>query len=307
MSPFNNIIVIIDPSEDNHIALLKAEKLAAAGHSTITLFCSGYNSALVPTSSLTGDTISRTREAFVKRLDITLKEKAKPLIEKGYQVDTVAVWEKHPSEAIMQFLDQHGGDLVIKTTHHQNVMQRTFFSHTDWDLIRHCNLPLLLTKSTVWPKGKINITVAIDPVHVEEKAKNLDSELLTYAVDLAKSLEANIGVLHVYDPTPLLIYMDQPALDAGDITEQIRAQHLEALSNVVTPFNIPNSHIHLETGNPSTMIPDHLYQNDTHLVVMGATTRQGLDRLLIGHTAERILDRISADILVIKSQADRST
>ena len=108
----------------------------------------------------------------------------------------------------MQFLDQHDGDLVIKTTHHQNVMQRTFFSHTDWDLIRYCNIPLLLTKSTVWPNEKINITVAVDPVNIEDKSKHLDTELLTYAVNLAALLPGKMDVLHVYDPTPLLIYMD---------------------------------------------------------------------------------------------------
>jgi universal stress protein E len=306
MSPYNNIIVIIDPAEDNQTALLKAEKLAAVDHGSITLFCSGYNGALAQTATITGETVSRTREAFVKRLDISLKEKATALIDKGFNVKTVAVWEKHPSEAIMQFLEHHGGDLVIKTTHHQNVMQRTFYSHTDWDLIRYCNIPLLLTKSTVWPNKSLNITVAVDPVNAEETAQNLDSALLTYAVSLADSLKAHLDVLHVYDPTPLLIYMDQPALDAGDITEQIRAQHLEALSKLVAPYNIKDTRVHLETGNPSTMIPDHLYQNDTHIVVMGATSRKGFDRWLIGHTAERILDRISADILVIKAREDQT-
>ena len=300
MSPFKNIIVIIDPAEDNQTALLKAEKLAAAEHSKITLFCSGYNSTLAQNAALSGETVARTRDAFIRRLQITLKEKAAPLAAKGFSVETIAVWEKHPSVAIMQFLDQQGGDIVIKNTHHQNVMQRTFFSHTDWDLIRYSPIPLLLTKATAWPK-KVKITVAVDPVNAEEKSKSLDTELITYAIGLADTLDATIDILHVYDPTPLLIYLDQPALDAGDITEQVRQQHLDALKKLVQPFNFPDNRVHLETGNPSTMIPDHLYQQDSNIVIMGATSRQGLDRLLIGHTAERILDRIAADILVIKS------
>ena len=305
MSPFKNIIVLIDPAEDNQTALLKAEKLAAAEQTKITLFCSGYNSSLAQNASLSGDTVARTRDAFIRRLLMTLKEKAAPLVAKGFAVDTIAVWEKHPSVAIMQYLDQHNGDLVIKNTHHQNVMQRTFFSHTDWDLIRYSPVPLLLTKASAWPK-KIKITVAVDPVNSEEKSKHLDTELITYAVNLANSLKATVDVLHVYDPTPLLIYLDQPALDAGDITEQIRQQHLDALNGLVQPFDLPAARVHLETGNPSTMIPDHLYQHDSNIVIMGATSRQGLDRLLIGHTAERILDRIAADILVIKAQENQS-
>jgi hypothetical protein len=36
------------------------------------------------------------------------------------------------------------------------------------------------------------------------------------------------------------------------------------------------------------------------MVIMGAVSRSGLKRLLIGNTAERVLDQLSCDILVVK-------
>lgn len=301
MFTYKNIVVLIDPSEDNQTALMKAEKLAAATKSKITLFCSGYNSTLANSRSLSGDKSDLARDTFIQRIKSALNEKAAPLIANGLEVETVAVWDKHPSQAIISFLEKHLGDLVIKNTHHQNVMQRTLFSHTDWDLIRYSPIPLLLTKAIPWPK-KIKLTAAVDPVNTHDKPNSLDSDLLSAAQFLSKKLDASLDVLHVYDPTPLLIYLDQPALDAGDITEQIRQQHSDALTKLVSEFKIEQANVHLETGSPGTIIPDHLYQNDSQIVIMGAASRQGLDRLLIGHTAERILDRITADILVIKSE-----
>jgi universal stress protein E len=42
------------------------------------------------------------------------------------------------------------------------------------------------------------------------------------------------------------------------------------------------------------------------IVVMGAISRSGLKRLLIGNTAERILDALRCDVLVVKPARFRS-
>jgi universal stress protein E len=39
---------------------------------------------------------------------------------------------------------------------------------------------------------------------------------------------------------------------------------------------------------------------------MGAVSRRGLDRLLIGSTAERTLDRLNCDVLVVKPRGFRT-
>jgi universal stress protein E len=53
-------------------------------------------------------------------------------------------------------------------------------------------------------------------------------------------------------------------------------------------------------GSPVQVIPDFLYENNTDLVIMGAVSRTGLERWLLGHTAEKVLDRITVDILIAK-------
>ena len=42
------------------------------------------------------------------------------------------------------------------------------------------------------------------------------------------------------------------------------------------------------------------------IVVMGALARAGLKRLLIGNTAERVLDHLPCDLLVIKPRGLRA-
>ncbi len=40
------------------------------------------------------------------------------------------------------------------------------------------------------------------------------------------------------------------------------------------------------------------------LVVMGAVSRSGIQRLFIGSTAEEVLDRLPCDVLIVKAGAN---
>jgi universal stress protein E len=54
------------------------------------------------------------------------------------------------------------------------------------------------------------------------------------------------------------------------------------------------------SGHPINAIPAVAGKVGCNLVVMGAVSRTGLKRLLIGNTAERIIDDLNCDVLVVK-------
>jgi universal stress protein E len=53
-------------------------------------------------------------------------------------------------------------------------------------------------------------------------------------------------------------------------------------------------------GSPREAIPDAAKSEKASIVVMGAISRSGFKRLVIGNTAEAVLDALPCDILVIK-------
>jgi universal stress protein E len=57
---------------------------------------------------------------------------------------------------------------------------------------------------------------------------------------------------------------------------------------------------HVIGRHPSDAIAEVANEIHSSLVVMGAISRTGFKRLMIGNTAERVLDRLSCDVLVIK-------
>jgi universal stress protein E len=59
---------------------------------------------------------------------------------------------------------------------------------------------------------------------------------------------------------------------------------------------------HLASGNPATVIPRLARELGAGIVVMGALSRSGLSRVFIGNTAERVLESLPCDVLVIKPE-----
>lgn len=294
-----HIVVLIDPAEESALAVRKASQLARVDGARLTLFASGYNATLASNHPLNPDAAERAKKAYMHRLMEGLETIADIARNEGVEVSTEGVWDKHAGTALMHYMDEHPVDMVVKATHHQSVIQRTFFSQTDWELIRHCPVPLLLTKAHAWNET-VRLTAAVDPVQANDKPDTLDEHIVRWGKDFAAHLGGRLELLHVYDPTPLLIYLDQPTIDSADISEEIREQHEQALAKLASDHDIPADQTVLETGSTLSVIPEHLHQTNTDIVIMGAVARSGLERWLLGHTAEKILDRITVDILIVK-------
>jgi universal stress protein E len=59
-------------------------------------------------------------------------------------------------------------------------------------------------------------------------------------------------------------------------------------------------HVHLECGEPADIIARCAQSLGADIVVMGAVSRSALERMLIGQTAEQVLDAVDCDVLVVK-------
>ena len=58
--------------------------------------------------------------------------------------------------------------------------------------------------------------------------------------------------------------------------------------------------IHTAKGSPARIIQEAVTHLDPDLLVMGTISRGGIAGLLIGSTAERMLDRVDCSILAVK-------
>ncbi len=112
-----------------------------------------------------------------------------------------------------------------------------------------------------------------------------------HAVALAKAHGAALTVMYVIDPAK-----GTPTPEGADAHAYWRAQ-LEQIRPV--DESIPVSHV-LAEGDPAEQIVTRAREGRMSLVVMGTHGRTGLERLLMGSVAERVLREAHCSVLVVK-------
>ena len=85
-----------------------------------------------------------------------------------------------------------------------------------------------------------------------------------------------------------------------DIQNYITKQHKVECEYYAKKYNINDDHIHITEGDPDDVVEIMAKEIEADLVVIGSVAREGLSGVLLGNTAERIVDRVSCDVLVIK-------
>jgi universal stress protein E len=73
------------------------------------------------------------------------------------------------------------------------------------------------------------------------------------------------------------------------------------VERLVAKYDVDPANIHLELGSASEMVPRAAADLAVDIMVMGAISRTGLQRVFIGSTAEDVLERLPCDALVVKT------
>ncbi len=79
----------------------------------------------------------------------------------------------------------------------------------------------------------------------------------------------------------------------------LRRQGMERL---LAKLSLAKNRCHLVLGSPEEAIPKFATREGIDLIVMGTVARTGIPGLLIGNTAEKILDSVECDVLSIKPE-----
>jgi nucleotide-binding universal stress UspA family protein len=114
-----------------------------------------------------------------------------------------------------------------------------------------------------------------------------------HAVALAENHKASLTVLFVY--TPDIVTPGQPPDEAA--AKRYWQSQLEQIRPVDPSIAV--HHILLE-GDPAREIVRYSRDANIDLIVMGTHGRTGLERLLVGSVAERVMKDASCSVLVVK-------
>jgi nucleotide-binding universal stress UspA family protein len=125
------------------------------------------------------------------------------------------------------------------------------------------------------------------------------ASVVEHAAGLAAHHGATLQALYVANTTSL---SDLPA-DAGweNVTEALHREGETAVAAVedrAAEHEVPVES-EIREGSPATEILEHTAETDCDLVVMGTHGRSGVDRLLLGSVAERVVRSSAVPVLTI--------
>ncbi len=295
------LVAVADPQHPSRTTLDRAVALASLHGAQIELFTCVYNQYLAGERFFDSPGLKKSRDSLVASKRRKLEIIAAELTERGVSVSVAAQWDYPIYEGIVRHVMELGPDLLIAESTAHSRLARIQLTNTDWQLVRTCPCPLLLAKSEDW-KPYHFIVAAVDPMHDHDKPASLDHKILEFAKLFATGDGVTLQVLHAFSPiTSIAAAGPEPMVLPVDYTEEMLEEaHREALDRLVRAHGMPPESAHLKGRSTETAILEFVSGSGADLVVMGAVSRSMLKRLFIGSTAERVLDELPCDVLVVK-------
>lgn len=292
------ILAVVDPKHGRQPALKRAAWLAKQASATLELLLVEYNSSFEG-FRLFSSSENKGKESLLTNKQEWLDVLAKPYRDEGLTVNTTVRWNKISYKEVLDYADELKPDIIFKSAYSENMLKRLFITNSCWQLIRHSVTPLWLVQHSDWEGDRI--CSALDPMHVSDKPAYLDNELIKITQELSSILNMPANYLHSYAAMP------RPQLFGGDQTKaydqylkNFTKEHKDAFDKLLNNYpDIKKEQQFLIEGFAEEVIPNFVKEHQVGLMIMGAVARGSLDNLLIGHTAERVLEAIECDLLVI--------
>lgn len=203
-----------------------------------------------------------------------------------------------PRDGLVELLERDPAfDLVVVGTHGRTGLARILLGSVAEKLARHAPCSVLAVRPTAEVRPFARVLCPID-----------FSDGARHAVELAARLvppgSTGITLLHVIDP-PAVYTTGRRTTELAAELDRYATEHLDRwAADLAARTGVPVAKLS-RVGHPGAEILKVLDEEPAFdLVVTGSHGRIGLDRLLLGSVAEKILRHASCPVLVARRRAD---
>lgn len=278
------LFVVIDPTADHQLALVKASLIAKLGDCHIHAFLCIYQKM-----EEGGGYASRRdfKRQTLAKAQARLDELMQPCKLSGLSYTTELVWNSRWVQCLTRAIEKSACDLVIKSSFHHTRARRFFSKTADYHLMHHCACPILFThQDQEWKSDRILACLDLessDPQHAR-----LNNVIMRDARAFAKivGLDLYIGCAYVHAIDSEYLAIETRGHEAG--REQLGELYRLAPERVV-----------MRQGSVVEALRAICVEADPSIVIIGTLARTGIRGKLIGNTAEKLLDIVTADLLTV--------
>lgn len=267
------IFTVIDPERLVQPAFERGEWVASRNGSILHLFCCLGEEGIAPEDPKAVFAVERAR-SWLERLTKDDRELA---VETEIHVEWNPLWRERIAVAAREC----DADMIIKTVSRHSGFTRAIKATSDWTLLRDAHCPVLLIDPTRPPQPK-RILAAVKLNPNSEQYSLLNEQVMAVAHRMAAALEAQLDAVTAYKGDDM--YFDRQKL--------------------ADSCGLPRNRVHAVEGTPHKGIAKIARELDADVLVIGSANhnvREGGS--IIGDTAQRIIDTVDADLVVIPAAA----
>lgn len=192
-----------------------------------------------------------------------------------------------PVDVLNDVAREYGAGLIVVGGRRHGALARGLGGSTAHNLVRTAAAPVLVVEATSRPPAHVLAATDLSAAA---------SATLSAARQYADLFEAQLGVLHVVEfgaaSQTIPLTLDLELLEHSSREELERVIELEGLQ-IAPPDRL------IRRGRADEAIAEAAAAWHADLVVVGSHGRGWVDRLLIGSTTERLLNRLPASLLVV--------
>ncbi len=201
---------------------------------------------------------------------------------------------------ILEYAGDHDIDLIVMGTHGRRGPARIFIGSVAAEVVREADCPVLTIHKQESDKTVGRVETILVPVDFSEHS----AKAVTYAKEIAETTGARLQILHSIEE-PVYPYFYAPAGDfsLAQELEVLREKTDEALDKLI--YDTPGPEVQAEkyvvSGTPSVEITRFAEDEGSDLIIIPTHGLTGLERMLLGSTAERVVRMATCPVLAIKS------
>lgn len=311
MKRFKNILLVVDGEFRQDTAFRKAVTLAEHNQADLTIIRAldyPRNPPLLGRSAY-----DRMKNAIGDEWEKQLEQIGSGA-PAGVNIRGKLIFEGVFPEIIQEVL-RSGYDLVMKCVEETHSFKDRIFGSTDMHLLRKCPCPVWIMKANEKEKyQRIVAAVDVEQEINDEKISGLNRQILEMASSLALSEFSEFHIVHAWTAwgesllnTPRFSFSDEGEVAAW--AEQQRVADEAKMNDLIQTFTATLSQdtmeyikpqVHIIKGEAHKVIPNLAQEMKADLVVMGTVARTGIPGLIMGNTAETILNNIGCSVLAVK-------
>ncbi len=301
-----SVLVSVDNSPEFPTTLSRARHIALRLDAPLMLVSVLYDPYVAGRRFGDSDGLKKLRRAVMQRELEGLEVLCNDIAKSGLTVSGRVVWDRPKADALARQVMALDPLMLVVSAHRTRLVDKLLLSYTDWQVLSRVPCPVLRVADRPYADEPV-IAVAVDPMHDNDKPAAFDDRLVASAIELRDGLGGELALLHAVEDLQAVVMLTAPGGGAmpvadADLQTALEDEHRKRLQALAGRHGIERQNLHIASGIDTMVLSGFAESLHADVMVMGIVSRSRFKEVVVGNTAERLVERLSCDLLAVKPE-----